>query len=175
MILTYNILKKAHVHILNIQKNSSVAIRLNKIEPDTFTLFALCDYVLSDLTAIHYPTKNLSLTIVYIYTIFKKQMLLTSLIKNHSNVHTASLDYRSAIVAERECYEMFGVFFEKHEDLRKLLLDYNANYNPLLKSFPVTGYSQISYTVKKHIVFVPLVLMQELRVFNFNQVWIETA
>lgn len=166
MISNLNIIKQSHICILNLQKKFSFGYRKNIIKPYNLKLLQIMTYNLIDLTAIHFPMKSLSILPIYIFTYYTKQVLLLTLIKKFATIFTASKNYFSALITERECYEMYGIIFSGHIDLRKLLLDYNANYNPLLKYFPLTGFSQIYYTIKKHILYVSLSLMQEFRMFN---------
>lgn len=88
------------------------------------------------------------------------------------NIQSATAQYSIAIPLEREIFEMFGILFTEHQDLRKLLLDYSYVGNPLRKDYPVTGYNQISFTALKVLVFKELNLSQDLRMFVFPQVWL---
>lgn len=67
---------------------------------------------------------------------------------------------------------MFGVFFENHYDLRRILTDYNFKWHPLKKKFPLTGYSELFFDdIKKKILYFPLELTQKFKTFNFNISW----
>lgn len=73
---------------------------------------------------------------------------------------------------EREAWEMFGVRFEGHPDLRRLLTDYGFVGRPLLKDFPVTGYTEVRYSERaKRVVLKPVSFTQEFRVFDFQSPW----
>lgn len=64
---------------------------------------------------------------------------------------------------------MFGIFFENHFDLRRILTDYNFRFHPLQKSFPLTGYSELIYQeISKKLIYLPIELSQEFREFHFK-------
>lgn len=125
--------------------------------------------VLSDVCIIDYPEKidrfeinyNL-LSVKYNFRIF---------IKSYTSTYVSSVStlFNSANWIERECWDMFGVFFTNHPDLRRILTDYGFEGFPLRKDFPLTGYIEIRYDDEKaNIVYEPLELSQEYRLFNFT-------
>jgi NADH:ubiquinone oxidoreductase subunit C len=73
---------------------------------------------------------------------------------------------------EREIWDMYGVFFQSHPDLRRLLTDYGFQGHPLRKDFPLAGYVEVSYDEKlKRVITQPLELPQEFRSFDFRSPW----
>ena len=80
--------------------------------------------------------------------------------------------YKNANWLEREVFDMFGIFFSNHFDLRRLLTDYGFKGFPLRKDFPLTGYLELRYNEeKKYVRYKKLMLMQEYRFFNFMSPW----
>jgi NADH:ubiquinone oxidoreductase subunit C len=95
-------------------------------------------------------------------------------VKTYSNLQIWSLTslYESANWLEREVWDMFGIFFINHPDLRRILTDYGFEGFPLRKDFPLTGYIELRYDDEKStIVYEPLELAQEYRLFNFTSPW----
>jgi NADH-quinone oxidoreductase subunit C len=80
--------------------------------------------------------------------------------------------YQSANWLEREVWDMFGIFFFSHPDLRRILTDYGFEGYPLRKDFPITGFKEIRYDdEKKKIVLEPIRMTQEFRYFDFVTPW----
>ena len=73
---------------------------------------------------------------------------------------------------EREAFDMYGIFFEDHPDLRRILTDYNFDGHPLRKDFPLSGFKQVTYDkTEKRVVYEPVKLEQEYRNFDFESPW----
>jgi NADH-quinone oxidoreductase subunit C len=131
---------------------------------------------LTDLFATHYPYKpkneQMEITYVFLSLFFNVRILLRANITPNLTVQSLSNMFKSANWLERETYEMFGIIFAEHPDLRPLLTDYGFQGNPLRKDFPLTGYVQIRYDYEmKSIVSEPLKLTQEFRNFDFVSPW----
>lgn len=87
-------------------------------------------------------------------------------------ISTVSDLFSSAGWLEREVWDMYGVYFSGHKDLRRILTDYGFSGYPLRKDFPLTGYNEVRYDdTKKQVVLEPLEISQELRLFNFKSPW----
>ena len=80
--------------------------------------------------------------------------------------------FKDANWLEREIFDLYGIFFVNHRDLRRILTDYGFRGFPLRKDFPLTGYLELRYSeVRKYVKYQRLVLMQEYRYFNFTSPW----
>jgi NADH-quinone oxidoreductase subunit C len=87
-------------------------------------------------------------------------------------VPSATAVFPGADWFERETYDLFGVVFSGHPDLRRLLTDYGFDGHPLRKDFPMTGYVEVRYDdAEKRVVYEPVKLMQEFRAFDFLSPW----
>lgn len=81
--------------------------------------------------------------------------------------------YKNANWWEREVWDMYGIYFQNHPDLRRILTDYGFEGYPLRKDFPLSGYVEVSYdSAKKRVVLEPLELSQEFRYFAYETPWI---
>ena len=78
----------------------------------------------------------------------------------------------SALWAERELWDMFGIYVEGHPDLRRILTDYGFQGHPLRKDFPLTGFDEVSYeTESRKVVYNKVKLTQDYRDFDFSSPW----
>jgi len=130
--------------------------------------------MLIDIFAVDFPGKKERFQLFYYllsvkYNIrikLKTELDELTLISSISNI------YKSACWMEREVWDMNGIFFEDHPDLRRILTDYGFEGHPLRKDFPLSGYTEVRYDDSQKRVVSELVEMtQEYRVFNFQSSW----
>ena len=128
--------------------------------------------VLGDICVIDYPAKNERFEVNY--NLLSTKYNIRFFVKTYTQAYVPSLTvlFNSANWIERECWDMFGIFFLNHPDLRRVLTDYGFDGFPLRKDFPLTGYIEIRYDDEKsNIVYEPLEMSQEYRLFNFTSPW----
>jgi NADH/F420H2 dehydrogenase subunit C len=130
--------------------------------------------VLVDLTAVDYPENDKRFEIVYFLLSLKYNTRIR--VKTHVNemtsIETVSNIFFSANWMEREVWDMFGIYFKNHPDLRRLLTDYGFDGHPLRKDFPLNGYSAVRYDdTQKIILYEFTELAQEYRDFDFQSSW----
>ena len=129
---------------------------------------------LSDLTAVDYPERPERFELVYQLLSMRNNMRLRLLaaVGEGQAVPSATTVYRAANWAEREVWDMFGIFFAGHPDLRRLLTDYGFEGHPLRKDFPLTGHVEVRYDdTLRRVVNEPVSLVQEFRDFDFLSPW----
>ena len=129
---------------------------------------------LIDITALDYPRKEKRFYIVYQFLSISYNSRLRIKIKVDSvtPVESLSLCYSSATWWEREVWDMFGIFFSNHPDLRRILTDYGFKGHPLRKDFPLTGYLEVRYDYsEKRVISEPVEVTQEFRYFDFMTPW----
>lgn len=129
---------------------------------------------LMDVTAVDYPDRDERFEVVYnLLSLKHNQRVRVKLSSDGSRpVPSVSGVFSSAIWNEREVWDLFGVFFSDHPDLRRLLTDYGFEGHPLRKDFPLTGYVEMRYDEdQKRVVYEPVKLPQEFRNFDFISPW----
>ena len=129
---------------------------------------------LIDITAIDYPSRELRFEIVYLLISLKlnQRILVKTSMNENDNIESISSIHKSANWYERECYDLFGINFLNHPDLRRIMTDYNFEGHPLRKDFPLTGHNEVSYNEKeKKIVYEKVKLSQEYRSFDYSSPW----
>jgi len=129
---------------------------------------------LMDVTAVDYPEREKRFDVVYNLLSPKQNQRVRVKLSADENtpVPTATGIYSSANWFEREVWDLFGIFFSEHPDLRRILTDYGFEGHPLRKDFPLTGYVEVRYDEdQKRVVNEPVKLQQELRTFDFMSPW----
>ena len=152
-------------------KNKSDLFSIIKFLKDSEKL--LFDQLI-DLTAVDYPSRELRFEIVYLLISLKlnQRILIKTSINENDNIESISSIYKSANWYERECYDLFGIKFLNHPDLRRIMTDYNFEGHPLRKDFPLTGHTEVRYDdLEKKVIYEPVKLTQEYRNFDYMSPW----
>ncbi len=129
---------------------------------------------LVDVTAVDYPEREARFTVVYNLLSLRHNQRVRVKTAVAEGVPMASVTgvFSSAIWFEREVWDMFGVAFSGHPDLRRILTDYGFEGHPLRKDFPLTGHVEVRYDEdQKRVVYEPVKLTQEFRKFDFMSPW----
>jgi NADH-quinone oxidoreductase subunit C len=129
---------------------------------------------LVDLTAVDYPERPKRFEVVYHFlSMFQNHRIrLKMAIREDEIVPSITDVHPSANWFEREVFDMFGILFSGHPDLRRILTDYGFRGYPLRKDFPTTGYVELRYDeAQKRVVYEPVKLVQEYRQFDFMSPW----
>ncbi|MFC4350780.1 NADH-quinone oxidoreductase subunit C [Fodinicurvata halophila] len=129
---------------------------------------------LMDVTAVDYPDRPERFEVVYNLLSLKHNLRIRVKVPaaEDTPVPTVCEIYSSAIWFEREVWDLFGVFFSDHPDLRRIMTDYGFEGHPLRKDFPLTGYVEVRYDEdQKRVVYEPVNLVQEFRNFDFVSPW----
>ena len=129
---------------------------------------------LIDIAGVDYPEKDERFQLVYLFLSHENNIRIKILIKLQSNHSVNSLTkiFPSANWMEREVFDMYGIKFKNHPDLRRILTDYGFKGHPLRKDFPLTGFNEVRYSEKeKKVVYEPVKLEQNYRNFDFESPW----
>jgi NADH-quinone oxidoreductase subunit C len=129
---------------------------------------------LIDLTAIDYPSRKNRFDLVYIFLSMtqNKRVIIKTSLKEDENIESITSIHKAADWYERECYDLFGIKFLNHPDLRRIMTDYNFEGHPLRKDFPLTGHTEVRYDdLEKKVVYEPVKLTQEYRNFDYMSPW----
>ncbi|WP_170478955.1 NADH-quinone oxidoreductase subunit C [Ruegeria arenilitoris] len=129
---------------------------------------------LVDITGVDYPERAKRFDVVYHFlSMYRNQRVrLRVSIREEDMVPSITEVHPSANWFEREVFDMFGILFSGHPDLRRILTDYGFRGYPLRKDFPTTGYTEVRYDeAQKRVVYEPVSLVQEYRQFDFMSPW----
>jgi NADH-quinone oxidoreductase subunit C len=129
---------------------------------------------LVDITAVDHPERAARFDVVYHFlSMYRNQRIRVKVaVREDEMVPSITAIHPSANWFEREVFDMFGILFSGHPDLRRILTDYGFRGYPLRKDFPTTGYTEVRYDeALKRVVYEPVKLVQEYRQFDFMSPW----
>jgi NADH-quinone oxidoreductase subunit C len=155
--------------ILRVKRDAIVGIT-TFLRDDPKCLFK----VMLDLCGVDYPDRVERFEVVYILLSLSlnQRIRLKVTTDEESPVPSITGVYKAAGWYEREAWDLFGIYFSDHPDLRRLLTDYGFEGHPLRKDFPLTGYVEVRYDEEqKRVVYEPVKLKQEFRSFDFLSPW----
>jgi NADH-quinone oxidoreductase subunit C len=129
---------------------------------------------LIDIVGVDYPEEEKRFKLVYLLLSHEKNIRIKISINFEigKKIPTITKIYPSANWMEREVFDMYGIEFADHPDLRRILTDYNFEGHPLRKDFPLTGFNEVRYSEKeKKVIYEPVKLEQNYRDFDFESPW----
>ena len=133
---------------------------------------------LIDIAGVDYPENEKRFELIYLFLSHEHNLRIKLLIRFQINQSIVSLTkiFPSANWMEREVFDMYGVKFKNHPDLRRILTDYGFKGHPLRKDFPLTGFNEVRYSEKeKKVIYEPVKLEQNYRNFDFESPWEGTS
>ena len=129
---------------------------------------------LIDITAVDYPENKKRFKIVYLLLSheFNQRILVSYFINENEKISSLVKIFPSANWMEREIFDMYGIKFSDHPDLRRILTDYGFEGYPLRKDFPLTGHNEVRYdNSEKRVIYESVNLPQEYRYFDYASPW----
>jgi len=129
---------------------------------------------LIDIAGVDYPEDEKRFELIYLFLSHEHNTRIKLLIKFQLNqtINSITKIFSSANWMEREVFDMYGIKFKNHPDLRRILTDYGFKGHPLRKDFPLTGFNEVRYSEKeKKVVYEPVKLEQNYRNFDFESPW----
>ena len=129
---------------------------------------------LIDIAGVDYPQEERRFRLVYLLLSHEKNTRIKISInfEQKNKINSITKIFSSANWMEREAFDMYGIQFVNHPDLRRILVDYNFKGHPLRKDFPLTGFNEVRYSEKeKKVIYEPVKLEQNYRNFDFSSPW----
>ena len=129
---------------------------------------------LIDITVVDYPENSQRFKVVYLFLSheFNQRIILSYLINENEVIPSLTSIFPASNWMEREVFDMYGVKFKDHPDLRRILTDYGFEGHPLRKDFPLTGHTEVRYSEdQKKVISEPVKLEQNYRNFDYESPW----
>ena len=170
--LTSKIIRSEIKHnqiLITIDENNLIEVLLF-LKTNTLTKFRQ----LIEVTAVDYPEKEQRFRMVYLLLSHENnsRIVIDYYIKENKIVPSITNIFPSANWMEREVFDMYGIEFKDHPDLRRILTDYNFEGYPLRKDFPLTGHNEVRYSEEdKKVIYEPVKLEQNYRNFDYESPW----
>tara|TARA_Y100001970_G_scaffold279972_1_gene388173 strand:+ start:125 stop:715 length:591 start_codon:yes stop_codon:yes gene_type:complete len=160
-------------------KHDQIYISINSEDLiETIMLLKTNEYTkfrqLIDTTAVDYPENQKRFNLIYLLLSHElnKRIILNFFINENQQVPSLTKIFPSANWMEREIFDMYGIKFTDHPDLRRILTDYNFKGYPLRKDFPLTGHNEVRYSEdEKKVIYEPVKLEQNYRNFDYESPW----
>nr|YP_006280855.1 NADH dehydrogenase subunit 9 [Cyanophora paradoxa]ADW79209.1 NADH dehydrogenase subunit 9 [Cyanophora paradoxa] len=156
--------------LILIVENNNLNSTLFFLKYHTYTQYK----VLCDITAVDFLDRIERFEVVYQFlsVSYASRLRIKVNLKETELINSISMLYPCANWYEREIWDLFGIFFMNHPDLRRILTDYGFEGHPLKKDFPLSGYLEVRYDdIVKQVICEPVDITQEFRNFNFSSPW----
>ena len=151
-------------------RGAAIAAVLTRLRDDPAFLFQQ----LVDICGVDYPDRPLRFEVVYNLLSLRhnRRLRVKVLTDEDTPVPSVSGVFNAANWFEREAWDLYGIFFSDHPDLRRILTDYGFEGHPMRKDFPLTGYVEVRYDEEqKRVIYEPVKLVQDFRSFDFLSPW----
>lgn len=168
--LKINKIELMHDNLILFSSTDNLIHNINILKRDSNFKFRQ----LIDILGIDYPQKEKRFEVVYLFLSHENNFRISVKINidEHEIVPTLTNIFPSANWQEREVFDMFGIKFADHPDLRRILTDYEFEGYPLRKDFPLTGYKEVRYSAEyQKVIYEPVKLAQDYRDFDFESPW----
>ena len=163
---------------IRMEKNEGAII----VEPENVTKILTflrdhtsCQYkLLVELCGADYPSRETRFEVVYelLSVSSNTRLRVKTPVDEFKGVSSVTSLYKNAIWSERETWDLYGIFFKDHPDLRRILTDYGFEGYPLRKDFPLSGFTEVRYDESsKRVIYEPLEMPQEFRSFDLQSPW----